>query len=218
MSDQHLPAPTENTHISPKFTIRDWRKLNLSHKETKGWARAADIFLDRVRGRFLKPVDAIRHHSDPDIAEFSGFSIMAIDCLLIETLAQFRSGNDQTPRPHVAAFAQFFRESAHFRVHFDTEQKAQVFYSHFRCGILHQAQTKRSSLIRYGLAKMVQLTVPGDVEQGLLIDRELFHAALINEIRDYSACIRYAKNDDDVLLRKNFVRKMAYIVGDAGNR
>jgi hypothetical protein len=206
-----LGVPSRDTYISPRFTARHWKALDLSKGTNPDWARAVTIFLDRINGRFLAPIEVIRRHQMARIAEFSGFAILAIDCLLIETLVQFHRGEDKTSGWHGDAFAEFFTQSDQFRPHFDTKQKAHIFYSHFRCGILHQAQTKKRSLVRYGLPTMVQASVPGNIDDGLLLDRELFHAALLREIEDYAERVRSPRSDGDHVLRRHFIRKMNLI-------
>jgi hypothetical protein len=139
--------------------------------------------------------------------------IIAIDCLVIETLVQFRNGEDETPRRRSQkAFWQFFSGSDFFKHAFDTEVKSNTFYQHFRCGILHQAQTKKRSLVHYDAPEMVQLVAPGDLEEGLTIDRELFHQALVDEINSYAQRLRSPQNADDKYLRKRFIKKMNFIV------
>ena len=209
MSEKRLgSASGDARYISPKFKIVEWKKLNLDTPRSSDWNVAVKIFLDRINGRFLAPVDAIRNHIDWRIAEFAGFVIIAMDCLLIETLVQFRTGQDETTGDHAKAFWDFFKESDFFKQDFDTERKARVFYGHFRCGILHQAQTKKSSLVRYGRERMVDLAVAGDIEKGLIIDRELFHVALVEEINSYVQRLLLPQNKE---LRERFVRKMNLI-------
>ena len=196
--------------ISPKFTSNDWKKLDLS-AHSADWNTAVEIFLDRVNGRFLAPIDAIRKHTDLQIAEFAGFVVIAIDCLLIETLVQFRTGEDETKGSHTDAFWSFFKESDFFKHDFDSRQKSEIFYGHFRCGILHQAQTKKSSLVRYCRQRMVEARVLGNIQQGLIIDRDLFHNALVDEINSYAQRLRFPQDERDRSLRQRFVKKMNLI-------
>ncbi len=134
---KHLGAINFNDiSISPKFRISDWVRAKSS--SPIDWNLATDIFHDRINSRFLKPIELIS--SNPTISEFCGFSVLAIDCLLIETLCQFYDGKNETTGYHAMAFWKFFRQSEHFNKHFSRKQ-AFTFYSHFRCGILHQAQT-----------------------------------------------------------------------------
>jgi hypothetical protein len=205
------PAKTANPEIAPGFTVADWKALDLSAPSNADWQKAVDIFQARMRARFLAPVKAIRDHADSDVAEFSGFTIVAIDCLLIETLGQFYKGEDQTSGPHKDHFVAFFKGSKHFNAEFDTKEKGEIFYSHFRCGILHQAQTHKQSRVRYGVGRMVTLADPADVKQGLIIDRNLLHDALVAEIDDYIAKLRNPQDAADRKLRDMFKKKMRHV-------
>lgn len=198
--------------ISPHYTTKDWKILDLSKPANADWQRAVDIFHDRIQGRFLAPIEAMRNHADQMIAEFSGFTILAIDCLLIETLGQFYKGIDQTPaRQHEQHFIDFFQQSKYFSAHFNAATGA-IVYKHFRCGILHQAQTKKKSKVRYGEPSMVQLVDPADINQGLIIDRDKLHLALLAEVSDYESLLRSPQSAVDHQRRSRFVQKWAYIV------
>src|SRR5438874_2383721 len=127
MASKTVSSPAiANPRISPKYRADDWKALNLSDPKSPDWSTAIDIFRDRIHGRFLAPVDAIANHTDCQIQEFSGFTIIAIDCLLIETLNQFYQGIDETVGSHGDAFWNFFRESTHFQREFDTKRKATI--------------------------------------------------------------------------------------------
>jgi hypothetical protein len=182
----------------------------LTNQDSPDWKKAANMFLDRISGRFLKPVRAIESHPDMKIKLFSGFSIIAIDCLIIETLYQFYKGVNETDIEHATAFWHFFRDSVHFSPHF-TRRKAKIFYSHFRCGLLHQAQTKMASKIRINENIMIQPVDKKDINIGLIVDRDKFHKALRKEIFDFQNKIKSPQNQSDYLLRDNFVKKMNFI-------
>jgi len=158
----------DNFWISPHYRADDWRRLNLNNDDNADWSTAVDIFYDRIYGRFLAPIEAIENHPDEYIRWFSGFTILAIDCLIVETLYQFYNGVDETDIDHQKAFWHFFRASTYFRQHF-TRKTAYKFYTHFRNGILHQAQTKMSSKVRIDKDKMVQPVDLTDLNQGLII-------------------------------------------------
>ena len=178
--------------------------------QTNDWERMVEIFQDRIEGRFLKPVRLIA--KDVDIGEFSGFSILALDCLIIETLNQFYSGLDETEGEHKKAFWNFFKNSEFFKNHFSKEQ-ANTFYSHYRCGILHQAQTKGKSVVRIDQSTMIQ-SVENDNSKSLIVDRALFHKALEQEILSYMEKLKLGGNENSEKLRSNFVKKMNFICDD----
>jgi len=181
------------------WTVEDWKALDFSAEE--GWQTAIDIFEDRIRGRFLDIVEAVQNY------EFSGFAIMALDCLLIETLQQFYEGKLKTPKNQGKEYFRRFLTGSSFRDFFD-DNMAEEFYDSVRCGILHQAETKGSSriLIRSG-APLVSWV---EDRNGLVINRHLFHEQLECEFEHYVARLR--QNDPpDEELRSRFKRKMDII-------
>ena len=186
--------------ISPKYNVSHW----IQARDTEDWQRMVGIFNDRLEGRFLEPIRLIA--VDNSIGEFSGFSIMSLDCLIIETLEQFYNGNDETKGYHKIAFRDFFRRSPYFQ-DLKTNKKAEIFYSHFRCGLLHQAQTKNKSLIKIGEKLPMVSAVSTNIGEGLVINREKFHEAIENEIKQYIELLKSGEED----LRANFVKKMNYI-------
>jgi hypothetical protein len=70
--------------ISPKYTSTDW--LELSASESGDWDTAVEIVRDRLVGRYLR--FANENLKDP----YSGFVVLALDCLLAETIEQFKAG------------------------------------------------------------------------------------------------------------------------------
>ena len=71
----------ETLRISPKYTADDWDKLNI--KKKADWPLAVAIVRDRLHGRFI-------HFADKCLKEdYSGFVVLSIDCLLVETIQQF---------------------------------------------------------------------------------------------------------------------------------
>lgn len=180
-------------YISPNYTNEDWRDLDLSKE--KDWQKAIDIFEDRIKGRFLEIIDTIQG------LPYSGFAVLALNCLLIETLQQFRKGQGQTPRSKSKEyFSEFLTER--FR-NFFNRQTSEMFYNQIRCGILHQAEVKKSSrvLIREG----VPLVSLADDGEGLVINRKLFHKQLVHEFEKYVSALQGPSN---VTLRANFKKKM----------
>jgi hypothetical protein len=92
--------------------------------------------------------------------------------------------------------------------HFDSLDKRCLFYTHFRCGILHQAQTKKGSRVRYGEAKLVDFANQADAKDGLIVDRNKLHDALLTEIASYESLL---KSGADSRKQANFITKMDFI-------
>lgn len=197
--------------ISPKYSSDDWKSINLStNSYMSDWEKAIDIFQDRINGRFFSQVRLIENQI------FSGFAIMSLDCLLIETLNQFWLGIDDTnhysqyTRPiggNWMSFRDFFRRSSHFNTFF-SDDVSKVFYEHVRCGLLHQAETKQGTLINFKKSTMVTEIDPSDTNKGIEVNRKLFHTALIREFEDY--CKKLLDSNESTI-RQNFINKMNLI-------
>ena len=182
-------------YISPLYRDSDWKALNLATKTD--WRKAVRMVEDRLNARFFDAVKTI------DKQDFAGFAVLALDCLLIETLQQFREGADETPRRKGEQYFVDFLTTAPFSAYF-TKATAAKFYDHFRCGILHQAEIKSSSKVR----RVGPLVAPTAKGKGLIINRKQFHATLR---KAFAAYLRALRNRGDGLLCQNFVKKMDFI-------
>ena len=203
--------------ISPYYENTDWNDLNLDASYSEGWITGAEIVKDRIHGRYLAQIEILEDNLDPKIWEYSGFLIMSVDCMVIETLNQFYLGISDTNDPvngykgrNKESFRDFFKGSQFFDQHFDDDYSF-IFYEHIRNGLLHQAQTKKRTLIRIGENKMVK-KVTNNIEDGIIIDRGKFHEALVNEFNSYIQNLKTDETDYDGL-RGKCVRKMQTICG-----
>ena len=187
-------AVTKPMRISPEYNVDDWNSLTFSTEDE--WQKAIDIFEDRIRGRFLDMIGAIEAH------EYAGFAVMALDCLLIETLQQFREGEKRTPNGKSEEYFVQFLADTSFKDFF-TPEMAKMFYKQIRCGILHQAETNENS--RLLIRADVPLAATREDGTGLTINRRLFHQQLVRVFEEYVSRLRRASDDQ---LRSNFRTKM----------
>lgn len=190
----------DNVRIAPRrdgqgdWTVADYKKLTFDTEED--WQTAVTIFEDRIREQFLNIADAIED------MPFAGFAVMALDCLLIETLNQFYHGVSETPRRCGEGYFVEFLTRPPFKDDFD-DNKAKKFYDHVRNDILHQAETKENTRIRTDSEPpIVQLTPD---EKGLIINRKKFHQKLKDAFEQYVRDLRGPKNSQ---IREHFRRKM----------
>jgi len=144
---------------------------------------------------------------------FSGFSVMALDCLLIETLQQFYEGVDETPRGESREYFQDFLTRTEFGQFFD-QGIAEEFYHSIRCGILHQAEVKGDSKI--WIRDGSPLVKWASDRNGLIINRNLFHRKLERVFEKYLEDLRRS-NHSDTDLRDNFKRKMDFVCRARGS-
>lgn len=181
--------------ISPHYTSLDWRALDKSNPQD--WPKAADVIRDRLDGRFL------RFASDCLKAAYSGFVVLAIDCLLAETIQQFREGITNG-RNRSREMIMTFLEGAHFQPNFDAHAR-KAFYEDIRCGLLHQAEAKKMWRIRRRQPALLQKVAGG---QGYIIDVERFHAGMQGTLNDY---LKLISEPNSSSLRSKCWNKMNHI-------
>jgi len=191
-------------YIAPGIHRDEWLKLKLDDETSPDWNRAIDIFNARIDSRYLEPVDLLIKEDNRrnSLERRYSFSILAIDCLLIETLQSFREGLTDTKGKSKEMFQNFLTSREGFREHFNKDQAESFFYD-FRCGILHQAEVMKSSLLwSVGLLK-------GEKADGIpYINRTKVHEYLKDEVKRYSEELRDPTNSE---LRKKFRTKMDFI-------
>ena len=199
----------KGTRISPKYYQKDWNDLIFENKDSRDWDKAIKIFKDRMEGRFLNQIDVLNKNPNRKIGVFAGFAIMSLDCLFIETLEQFYKGKIRTGQGmDEKAFFNFFQRSSKFKSFFNTQTKATIFYQQIRCGLLHQAQTKKKSTIHIRNEKMLQWVNPQKIEEGLRIQRRFFHDEIVKIYNSYLDKLKEKKN---LNFRRKFKRKMDFI-------
>jgi hypothetical protein len=185
----------ETLRISPQYKADEWRRLDKTKPED--WTTAADIVRDRLHGRFLKFADACL----PDVS--SGFVVLSIDCLLVETLQQFIEGETRDWSDSERSFKRFLA-GPRFATSFIPPQTRRRFYLDIRCGLLHQAEAKKKWLVRRKQPGVLRLVGPDEY----IIDVELFHAAVKGSLDDYLAEILKPERAD---LREKLWTKMDHI-------
>ena len=130
--------------------------------------------------------------------------MMASACLMIETLQSFYTGKQETPRRQgLKSFKEFFEREAKLfpGVAAEFADEKDNFYTNIRCGILHQAETKRAyRILRVG---------PLLDAKARTINAEAFLKALENCLDHYVSELRAAKFESE--LWKNALLKLSFI-------
>lgn len=182
--------------ISSKYFSTDWNS-DLSDRNSVNWAKAIQIVEDRFRSRYFKPIDLILNSADKEVKYNCGFITMSIDCLMVETLNQYYLGLKKTTDKYFnrntdsnykwnwQAFRDFFKHSSFFPDFKSDDSLTELFFDEIRCGLLHQAESKTNSLINIKHSSMVTLIDTADVKKGIILNRNLFHAALKKEFDKY---------------------------------
>lgn len=152
-----------NIRIAGKRNVGNWvvmRAQLTNANDPEAWKRAfTDFFLERLRSRYLEPVEVLRGAGDQT---GEGFAITAIQCSLIEFLGAMLKGQSyvhpselngrkKTDLEYTSSgkmFVEFLRATPPFKDVFLTDALAWDFYNGVRCGLLHEARTKKGWTIR----------------------------------------------------------------------
>lgn len=175
--------------ISSQHYCSQWT-LDLDDKNSPNWSVGIEIIKDRFKKRFFNPIKTLIDNDIKEIKVNSGFLIMSIDCLIIETLNQFYLGLKSTDQMYSQrnweAFRDFFRYSHYFPDFNKSDELSRTFFEQIRCGLLHQAESKVNSLINIKNSEVVTSLQEGNYSQGIVINRNLFHKALEDEFDKYN--------------------------------
>ena len=181
--------------ISPQYSSTHW--FELSEGNEQHWPKAAEIVRDRLTGRFLKFADLCLND------RYSGFVVLALDCLLAETIEQFRAGATNgtgKSRKYIKKFLSRHR----FQPYFD-DDACTLFFEDIRCGLLHQAEAKEMWLVRRVGSVMLRKVEDG---RGYIIDVKKFHEAIHHALEDY---LQELVRPGEAQLRENLWKKMNHI-------
>lgn len=212
---------------------KDWAKIRLTLNQKfdydDSWERAIKLFENRVNRKFFNPVKLI---IDGKALEGEGFTIVTVQCALIEMFAAFRTGrifnhNRSSTSPKYEydksqqMFTSLLRSAKIFKDNFwelnqknkpviDKPFSAKEFYTNVRCGLMHEARTKGNWYItatpkNKSVKTEKQFLV---LEDGKIkIYRTVLHYRLTEYLTDYLNELREMNNDGNEL-RKFFARKL----------
>jgi hypothetical protein len=232
------------------FTIEQWRALSkklapggAARQDQTAWNCAIEIFDRRIRERFFSCIEVLQEadpHLDVDIAEDApadcstlpdggdkanvvpGFAIMALCCLLIETLQSFCEDVGQATQPsdpctwpkgkcnkdenrRTSEKFKIFLQRRSFGDTFKKDSVAQHFVDGVRNGILHDAETRRCVIWREEPEGQIIEKLNGRYA----LNRKLFYEALKAEFESYLCELR---DPNKAELRDRFLKKMDEIV------
>jgi hypothetical protein len=183
----------EDVQLASAFTISDYRAARSAQERLV----IADAMRRRFRERYIRPVAC----ASPSLK--NGFTIMAVACLLIEAFESFRLGLPTTQRKSRQAFRSFFKAADGFGIFRGHEDD---FYTHVRCGILHQAETTGAwRILRKG-----PLFVPAAVQ----VNATRFINRLDSCVDRH--CSRLTSLDWSSIEWRNTIKKFDAIVVNAG--
>ena len=202
--------------IAGCLTAEDWRKLRAelhASDRTSPWDRAyRDYYRQRLDLRYLEPIRTLQENGS---YQGEGFSIVSIQCALIEFLAATHNGcayrfltRGEILGPHEYSssrqlFVDFLQQVPPFSSVFTTPAIATEFYGSVRCGLLHEATTKNGWRIH--------ASGPAAIDAAKkIVFRNQFQTLMLAYIEDFGARLL---NDKD--LQEAFLRKFDRLADDA---
>jgi hypothetical protein len=175
--------------LSPRFTEKHWEDAFDGHEE---WDAAINIVEDRIKGRWLDAADRLL------VEPYAGFAILAIDCIILESLWGFMNGQ-AFPRLREAQAYQDILTGPHFGW---TPSQSEDFRNLVRNGVMHDAETRSRWLVRKTVPRdaIVRKNKDGNCE----LNRTKFHNALKAAFKDWVAKLR----SGDAALRGRMRQRM----------
>lgn len=200
----------KKTYIAGYKTTEDWNLLRQTLRPGDSpavWAKVfRDYFEKRLSLRYLEPIKILQENG---AFQGEGFSIVAIQCSLIEFLESTVQGKSYRYRRRGSPplgqheysesgklFVNFLTSRTPFSLYFK-EAVAHDFYESVRCGLLHEAQTKNGWTIWAKQPGHAVINV-----QRQIIYRDNFQQAMLRFVEWYEGELV-----TDVVLQEAFIRK-----------
>ena len=187
--------------IAKNFTSDEWHSLKLDENNEDDWQKAIDVLKNRIYERYLEPIEVLisaENSINPENKKF-GFTILAIDLLLMETLQAFKEGQVNTSDGSKKIFKNFLKQSSYFSSYFSTEDLREKFYKEVRCGILHQAEVQSDKARIWSVGELYK-----DHGDFYTINRNELHKCLKKDFDDYITllCDPSSKKERELFKKK----------------
>lgn len=187
------------------FRIRHWLEIRgrlRSEEFDLGWARAVSAFERRFARRFIDPADdLLKKDKEDEVPEGRGFAVIALDCLLLESLYGYKTGSHTGPGATSEAFERTLLEDP-FEPWFRPHHRAARFGRAVRNSILHDGETRDGWIVWKAWTPdegMIEALPDGSTR----IRRDVFHAAVKLYVGRYFTDLQQA-GEVGIELRENF--------------
>lgn len=180
-------------NLSPEYTLDDW---NAAFAGTPDWGKAIDIVEDRIEGRWLRWIDEICKH------RFSGFAVLALDCIVLESMWGFMHGEAAPRRGEQQVYRDILTGSAFGW----SAAQSEDFRLFVRNGVMHDAETRSGWVVEKMIPK--DAIVKQNARGQYVLNRTKFHEALRSVFEAWIEKLRAGDED----LRKNMRNRMKKII------
>jgi len=213
------------------FWIRKRQVVKNSYEFNEHWTEIIKRFEARIEDFYFSPIDKVK---DPNKLKGEGFTILTIQCALIEMFAAFKYGkihksNKSRTDPNYTykraddCFIPFLHSEPIFENHFfkfengnkleDQPFSATEFYNKVRCGLMHEARTKGEWVINakksYHQPETVYIIRDTETNR-ISIDRTVLNKQLKKYFGDYLFSLSQSTTDGS-RLRRLFARKLDHL-------
>lgn len=202
-----------------------------SYDINNDWNEVIERFKARIDDFYFAPIENVK---DPNKLKGEGFTILTIQCALIEMFAAFKYGkihkhDKRNTDPNYTynrsndCFIPILHSEPIFENHFyrfengnkvtDQPFSSTEFYNKVRCGLMHEARTKGEWVINakrtYHGDETIYIT-RNTINQKISIDRTILNKQLRKYIQDYLNSLSQ-NNADGNTLRRLFARKLDHL-------
>lgn len=221
--------------LDKRIWIESREILNNSYEFNDTWESVIELFRNRIYDFYFNPIRRIK---DPNKLRGEGFTILTIQCALIEMLAAFRYGKihnyqkgnrgvpiyDYEYKGADECFIRFLQSEEIFENHFyrvvpglpnqvNQPFSANDFYNKVRCGLMHEARTKGEWLINARLfyEKDKTIFITANIENNTIsVDRTILNKLLEKYFKSYLIELSESNNNANQL-RRLFGRKLDHL-------
>jgi hypothetical protein len=200
----------KETEIASGFKVGRYEQiraaLDIKDARTSEWQEVLSAFQRRIRERFLWPIRELARHDKRERDERptrAGFSILALDCLLIDTIQSFREGRISTGEISPAASFKSFLNTPRF-LDFNSKDREE-FFQYVRNALLHNGETRKDWKIQISSDGLL---FKDKNTKTRTINRRLFHCGVLREFR-----ILCRELESSTKVRQGFLRRMDALCG-----
>ena len=217
--------------LNKSYWIYKREVLKESYEINNDWLDVIEKFKTRIENFYFKPIDIIK---EPKELNGEGFTILTIQCALIEMFSAFKYGKihnhyKRTEKPFYEyklskeCFIPFLHTELIFENHFyriedgkkliNQPFSAIEFYNNVRCGLMHEARTKGNWTInakkKYKGDEIIFIS--NDIlKNNISIDRSILNKRLKEYFTDYLNKISENPQEGNHL-RRLFARKIDHL-------
>ncbi len=185
--------------LSPRYSEKNWKDAFDGRED---WEAAIKIVEDRIKGRWLDAADRLMN--EPDSNPRFGFAILALDCVVLESLWGFMNGK---PAPsNKEQSKQVYRDILTRPSFGFCDDLSDRFRDLVRNSIMHDGETRSRWLVKSAIPHDVvaRKSKDGDYE----VNRTKFHGSLKAVFENWLALLR----NGDMESRNNLRKRMEEVI------